>query len=322
MLHCIDHVDSAATNVTDGTYYSADGTVQHGDSTIDSCYSAKACIGKGFRFHGASEIRLPATMTEGSELNYTYSCWFRLRTPGNHQSNLIMSSNWKSRLHIGQGYFDSKVFYHINYSEGPIFYLADGQEKAARANRWHLAAVTVNQTSADKYIKLYVDGVLEQQTDFTAGTAQGAGGGYLTGGGHVTKFNGYIDQVEIVNVTRSADWQKLAFESQRDRGARLVTIVDTATVAARNPFSTRAFLNGTIAMQQNNGCLTLSLPQNMQQAGNAAVINAAGREIARATIAAKAKNAAIDISGLPAGLYLITVKSANATISMPYVISR
>lgn len=151
------------------------------------------------------------------------SCWLRKTGPAPVQSAHIITNRWDT-THTGWGPYrlelNSTNDLSFVLSDGAADYVASGP--TLQADRWYHVCATRQGPN----VQVFVDG-----SDAT-GSADSApmcllGGNWgLRIGGEAPgnrQFTGFVDEVRIESVARSAAWIKLCYENQRPDGDRLVS---------------------------------------------------------------------------------------------------
>lgn len=155
--------------------------------------AAASLIGAGATFNGTSSITIPASpsLNFTAEKGFTFSTWIKAAAP---QANAVIFSQQEGASSLVIGMDQSGVYARIPGAETKRAALAPGT--------WHHVAV-----SAGKRLVVYVDGVEAAAVD----AALPPLGGNITLG---TSFTGEMDEVQISNVARSADWIKAAAQGE------------------------------------------------------------------------------------------------------------
>jgi biopolymer transport protein ExbB len=170
-------------------------------------------VGPGLRFDGTNPVTIPnsesLTWTEGGEM--TWSAWVK---PTANQSNAVI--------------FRRENFI-VGVDNGVPFVDVNGARTAGApplaANSWHHLAVTAKGSA----IVLYVDGqsTATLNAPLPASTAALSLGDDSSGG---TGFAGEMDELEISNTARSAEFIKVAALNQGpDKGSKLLGFASDET---------------------------------------------------------------------------------------------
>ena len=158
-------------------------------STITSQAPA-SLIGPGATFAGTSTITIPATpsLSFNAQGGFAFSAWIKITAP---QKNALLFSQNDGTSPLVIGIDQTKVY-------------AGTPGKEARPsteltlNAWHHLAVT-----AGKRLVIYIDGVEAAAVDVALPVLISN----ITLG---ASYNGEMDEVQISNIARSADWIKTA----------------------------------------------------------------------------------------------------------------
>lgn len=150
-------------------------------------------IGAGETFNGASTITIPASpsLNFTADKGFTFSAWIKAAAA---QANAVIFSQQEGASSLVIGMDQTGVYARMPGAETKRVALAPGA--------WHHVAVT-----AGKRLVVYVDGVEAAAADTVL----------LPLGGNITlgaSFNGDMDEVQISNVARSADWIKAAAQGE------------------------------------------------------------------------------------------------------------
>lgn len=150
-------------------------------------------IGAGAIFNATSTITIPASpsLNFTAEKGFTFSAWIKTAAT---QANAVIFSQQEGASSLVIGMDQAGVYARMPGAETKRVALAPGA--------WHHVAVT-----AGKRLVVYVDGVEAAAAD----AALPPLGGNITLG---TSFTGEMDEVQISNVARSADWIKAAAQGE------------------------------------------------------------------------------------------------------------
>ena len=170
-------------------------------STITSQAPA-SLIGPGATFAGTSTITIPATpsLSFNAQGGFAFSAWIKITAP---QKNALLFSQNDGTSPLVIGIDQTKVY-------------AGTPGKEARPsteltlNAWHHLAVT-----AGKRLVIYIDGVEAAAVDVALPVLISN----ITLG---ASYNGEMDEVQISNIARSADWIKTAARGE-GVDAKLIT---------------------------------------------------------------------------------------------------
>lgn len=182
-----------------------------------------ALIGKGQGF--ASDLdRLEVTSNPGLDFttSLTFSAWIKATAWDTGESKV------NTVIRKGEG---NPNTYQLAVSDGHLTLYLDQQDNQGtpgitllRTGEWYHVA----SAWGEGQIRLYVNGVLDLAAPVTrpAPIAKDTRAMYIGGrdnlGSGSDPFQGLLDEVEASRVARSADWIKLAYESQKPGGALLV----------------------------------------------------------------------------------------------------
>lgn len=150
-------------------------------------------IGAGETFNGASTITIPASpsLNFTEDKGFTFSAWIKAAAA---QPNAVIFSQQEGASSLVIGMDQTGVYARMPGAETKRVALAPGA--------WHHVAVT-----AGKRLVVYVDGVEAAAAD----TVLLPLAGNITLG---TSFTGEMDEAQISNVARSADWIKAAAQGE------------------------------------------------------------------------------------------------------------
>lgn len=159
-------------------------------------------IGPGAIFTGTNAITIPATpsLSFNAEGGFTFSTWIKIVAP---QKNALLFSQENGASPMVIGIDQTRIYAGL-----------PGKEARANTeltlNTWHHLAVT-----AGKRLVMYIDGVEAAAVDVVLPTISSN----ITIG---ASFQGEMDEVQISNIARSADWIKLAARGE-GVDAKLIT---------------------------------------------------------------------------------------------------
>jgi biopolymer transport protein ExbB len=193
------HFGAQAGAAQDSTAYKSEPTA------FDAEVNPASLIGAGVKFAGAQTISIPANgavhLAQGK--GFTLSAWVRFEA-AESQAYLAQLSDQGRELVLGvQG---TQAFARYNGGGTPVQVT---QSTQLTTGEWHHLAVRIG----DGRLTIFVDGADAGH----ANTDTQEIGGVLTIGGSATKSNFYIgelDELEVANTARSADWLKVAARSQ------------------------------------------------------------------------------------------------------------
>lgn len=162
-------------------------------------------IGAGVKFAGAQTISIPANgavhLAQGK--GFTLSAWVRFEA-AESQAYVAQLSDQGRELVLGiEG---TQAFARYNGGGAPV---QVAQSTQLTTGEWHHLAVRIG----DGRLTIFVDGADAGHANTDAQEI----GGVLTIGGSATNSNFYsgeLDELEVANTARSADWLKAAARSQ------------------------------------------------------------------------------------------------------------
>ncbi|MBC7984764.1 MAG: DUF2341 domain-containing protein, partial [Candidatus Obscuribacterales bacterium] len=163
-------------------------------------------IGAGISLSGANSISVPSTASLRflPDKGATFSAWVRIAGP---QADGYLFELGEQGSAIAIGVNGTQAFARL-MDNGKM--VSNAQSEAfLEAGKWHLFAVT----ASDKRIALFVDGVEVASTDAVLKELAGT----FTIGASATGANTLsadIDEVQVANVVRSAEWLQAAARSQ------------------------------------------------------------------------------------------------------------
>jgi biopolymer transport protein ExbB len=168
--------------------------------------NAASLIGAGAQFNGSSVITVPATgaLRHVPAQGYTISAWVRLPAP-NTRAFIAALEDGNGTITLGvEG---TRVFAETQSGGQTAQVLQAGEGIATE--QWHHVALTVGAGQ----LKLWVDGAEAGSQATQIGEVAGSltVGGSQTGGSF---FTGDIDELQVSNVLRPAEWLQVAALSQ------------------------------------------------------------------------------------------------------------
>ncbi|HVN44293.1 MAG TPA: DUF2341 domain-containing protein [Steroidobacteraceae bacterium] len=178
--------------------------------TEPSAFSAEAnpasLIGGGVKFAGGQTIAIPATgaVHLSPAKGFTASAWVRFDAAQASEVYIAQLSDQGKELVLGIN--GSQAFARYAGGAGPVTLT---QPNPLTTAEWHHLAVRIG----DGRLTLFVDGSDVAHSNVEAQEM----GGTLTIGGSAANANYYdgeLDELEVSNVVRSADWLKAAARSQ------------------------------------------------------------------------------------------------------------
>jgi biopolymer transport protein ExbB len=194
------HFGAPAGSAQDATAYQSE------PSAFTAEVNPASLIGAGVKFGGAQTISIPANgavhLAAGKGL--TVSAWVRFEAA---QSQAYIAQLADQGRELVLGISGTQAFARYNGGSGPPVTL--NQTPTLTTGEWHHLAARIGDGS----LTLFVDGVDVARSNADAQEI----GGVLTIGGSSAKgsyFSGEMDELEVANVARSADWLKAAARSQ------------------------------------------------------------------------------------------------------------
>ncbi len=176
-------------------------------TAFDAEVNPASLIAAGVRFAGAQTISIPASgavhLAPGK--GFTLSAWSRIdAAQAASQAYIAQLADQGRELVLGIA--GTQAFARYLGSGAPVTLTQSGQ---LTTGEWHHLAVRIG----DGRLTLFVDGADAGHADAEAQEI----GGTLTIGGSAAKGNFYageLDELEVSNTVRSADWLKAAARSQ------------------------------------------------------------------------------------------------------------
>ncbi len=193
------HFGAAKGGAQDVTGYKSEPT------SFDAEVNPASLIGSGAKFAGSQTISVPANgaVHLAAGKGFTLSTWARFETA---ESQAYVAQLADQGRELVLGIAGTQAFARYNGGGSPVLVSQTTQLTPAE---WHHLAVRIG----DGRLTLFVDGVDAGHAD----TATQEIGGVLTIGGAAAKsnfFSGELDELEVSNTARSADWLKAAARSQ------------------------------------------------------------------------------------------------------------
>jgi biopolymer transport protein ExbB len=174
-------------------------------SAFDAEVVPASLVGSGVKFSGSQTISIPATgavhLAAGKGL--TLSAWVRLDAS---QNDAYLAQLADQGRELVLGIAGTQAFARYNSGGAPVSIAESGQ---LTSGEWHHLALRIG----DGRLTLFVDGADAGHADAEAQEI----GGVLTIGGSAAKSNyfaGQMDELEVADTVRSADWLKAAARSQ------------------------------------------------------------------------------------------------------------
>jgi biopolymer transport protein ExbB len=194
-------------------------------------------IGAGAKFAGAQTLSIPANAAVHLAVNkgFTLSAWVRFSAA---QSDADIAQLADQGRELVLGIAGTQAFARYSGGAEPVTVT---QTTQLTTDEWHHLAVRIG----DGRLTLFVDGA-------DAGHANAEVqeiGGVLTIGGAAAKsnyFTGELDELEVANSVRSADWIKAAARSQGMVAPLVVYGGDTQKEGGKESYFTTTLRNVTI----------------------------------------------------------------------------
>jgi biopolymer transport protein ExbB len=225
------HFGTAKGSPQDSTAYKSEPT------TFDVEVNQASLIGAGAKFAGAQTISVPAhsVIHLAAGKGFTVSTWVKFDSA---ETNAYLAQLADQGKELVLGINGTQAFARYNGGGAPVTVTQNGQ---LTTGEWHHVAVTIGGGNLD----LFVDGV---EAAPAAAQAQDIGG-TLTIGGSAAKanfFTGELDEFEVSNTARSADWLKAAARSQGMVAPLVVYGGDTQKEGGKESYFTTTLRNVTI----------------------------------------------------------------------------
>ncbi|MES1262826.1 MAG: LamG domain-containing protein, partial [Peristeroidobacter soli] len=194
------HFGAAAGSPQDSTAYKAEPLA------FQAAVTPAALIGSGAQFSGSTLITIPATgaLLHVPAQGYTISAWVRIAAP---QSRAYIAALEDANGAIVLGFDGARLFAETSGNGQTATVMQAGE--GVSLGDWHHIALTVG---AGKLV-LWIDGVEAGSQP----TAIADVGGSLTLGGSSKGANfltGDLDELQVSNVARPAEWLQAAARSQ------------------------------------------------------------------------------------------------------------
>jgi len=202
------HFDGAGDQQRDSTAYGNNPTLFTAEAV------AGALIGGGAHFNGEQSIQLPdlPTLRALPDSGWTFSTWLK---PDAEQADAVLMQRTGDTGSLTLGIDGQAAWLQLATADGQS--LESARNTLIPPGSWHHLAVV---TTANR-ISLFLDGVetayLEAPVPLLSGSINIGSGIDSVHGGYV----GELDEVEVSNVARSADWLQALVRSQGP-GSRLI----------------------------------------------------------------------------------------------------
>jgi biopolymer transport protein ExbB len=206
--------------------------------TFGAEVNPNSLIGAGVKFAGAQTVSIPANAAVHLAANkgFTLSAWVRFESP---QSDAYLAQLADQGRELVLGIQGAQAFARFNGSSGaPVTVTQTAQ---LSSSEWHHLAVSIG----DGHLTLYVDGLDAGHAD---ATAQEIGGALTVGGSAASTnyFTGEMDELEVSNAVRSADWLKAAARSQGMVAPLVVYGGDTQKEGGKESYFATTLRNVTV----------------------------------------------------------------------------
>ena len=226
----------------DSTHYKSDPTA------FNATVTPASLIGAGASFSGSQTITVPATsaLRLAAAQGYTISAWVRFAA-AESSGDVVQLSGGGRQLVLGIA--GTQAF--ARYQDGSGAPVSVQQTGQLTTGDWHHLALTVGSGE----LTLYVDGAPAGQAATQAGDIAGT----LTIGGSAdgnSYFTGDMDELEVSEVARSADWIKAAATSQ----GMMSTLVTYGTDAQKdNGSSSPSYFATTLRNVTTDGWVIIAI---------------------------------------------------------------
>ncbi|HUJ53799.1 MAG TPA: DUF2341 domain-containing protein [Steroidobacteraceae bacterium] len=206
-------------------------------SAFDAEAAPASLIGSGVKFSGSQTISIPASgalhLAAGKGL--TLSAWVRIDAP---QTDADLAQLADQGRELVLGIAGTQALARYAGGGAPVSITQSGQ---LTTGEWHHLALRIG----DGRLTLFVDGVDAGHADADAQEIAGV----LTIGGSVAKsnyFTGQVDELEVANSVRSADWLKAAARSQGIVAPLVVYGGDTQREGGKESYFATTLRNVTV----------------------------------------------------------------------------
>ena len=194
------HFGGATDAPQDSTAYKAEPTA------FLAVVTPASLIGAGAQFSGSTLITVPATgaLLHAATQGYTISAWLRIEAP---QTRATVAALEDANGAIVLGIDGTRVFAETRSGGQTVTVTQAGE--GVTTEEWHHVALTIG---AGK-LTLWIDGVEAGTQPTTLGDV----GGSLTVGGSANGasfLTGDLDELQVANVARPAEWLQAAARSQ------------------------------------------------------------------------------------------------------------
>jgi biopolymer transport protein ExbB len=206
-------------------------------SAFDAEVNPASLIAAGAKFAGAQTITIPATGAVHLAANkgFTLSTWVRIEAA---QTDAYVAQLADQGRELVLGITGTQAYARFNGGSQPVTVTQTGQ---LTTGEWHHLAMRIG----DGRLALFVDGADAGHADADAQEI----GGTLTIGGSAAKsnyFTGLMDELEVANSVRSADWLKAAARSQGMTAPLVVYGGDTQREGGKESYFATTLRNVTV----------------------------------------------------------------------------
>ena len=230
-LALVYHFGAAKGTPQDSTAYKSE------PSAFDAEVNQASIIGAGAKFAGAQTVVIPANgaIHLAAGKGFTVSAWVKFEAA---ESNAYIAQLADQGKELVLGINGSQAFARYTAGDAPVSVTQNGQ---LTAGEWHHLAMIIG----DGHLSLLVDGADGGRADAQSQDI----GGALTIGGSAAKGNFYtgeLDELEVSNIARSADWLEAAARSQGMVAPLVVYGGDTQKEGGKESYFTTTLRNVTI----------------------------------------------------------------------------
>jgi biopolymer transport protein ExbB len=206
-------------------------------SAFDAEVNPASLIAAGTKFAGAQTISIPANGAVHLAPNkgFTVSAWVRVADP---QNDAYIAQLADQGRELVLGIAGTQAYARYNGGAAPV---SVTQSTQLTTGDWHHLAVRVG----DGRLTLFVDGLDAAHANVDVQEI----GGQLTIGGSAAKSNyltGELDELEVSNSVRSADWLKAAARSQGMVAPLVVYGGDTQKEGGKESYFATTLRNVTV----------------------------------------------------------------------------
>lgn len=207
--------EEAADTLTNRLYLDATAFEHHADDRVADP-TREWFIGMANHFRSHDHVRARAVESLKPTRQFTLSAWFKTQGPNDPGGDIAsMGDGYGIRVDAAG---DPAVYLQI---EGESWKNVIARGLGLNDSAWHHLAAVYDST----LLKLYVDGELIREAAYTGSIPYTLGQDFVIGAHGNGQLNydytGFIDEVQMSRVPRSADWIRLSFESQRLNGTLL-----------------------------------------------------------------------------------------------------